>query len=315
MPNKDDITEYNDLEEQMFPVDEEMLEPNVNHFEDFDNSISDMDFSQFKGDFKSSFGKISRKVDKDTYNKKRKRKPLTKEIGVGNVNSRFTQDKATLHGKKKTVANVQIPSDRKVIVEGVDKFILGDNCATNSIKNIGYYKGKKLKKLILTFNNDSALDFNLELFNPSMPLDYLYSTSLNLNDKIQVAGGFVSYSDVLFNILANPTMIVNSTMVFSGPLSTEQIAQALQFTNKDIDGDVKIHPINLNLKIDNMQVFADTIYFDIMKSLNRPFIPDGMDVIKYKVLAGNTVTMCFYYKQISLKRVLLKEARLSKKLL
>jgi hypothetical protein len=51
------------------------------------------------------------------------------------------------------------------------------------------------------------------------------------------------------------------------------------------------------------------------KSLNRPFIPDGMDVINYTVLKGNTVTMAFFYEQISLKKVFYEEARKSKNLL
>lgn len=302
--DKEDITEYN---EDMIlpPVDNELQEENINHFEDFDNSVTDIDFSQFKGkNFKRDFKKISKHIDKKVAKKK---KPLSQNVPV--------ERKAKIFGCEKKLGKVIVPRDRKVIIEGVNKFMLQGDGDDNAIRNIGYYKGQKLKKLILTFNNDSALDFNLELFNPSMPLDYLYSTSLNLNDKIQVAGGYVSYSDVLFNLLANPTMIVNAQFVASGPLATEQRDIAWQFKNKDIDGDVKIHPINLNLKIDNMQVFADTIYFDVMKSLNRPFIPDGMDVIQYKVLAGNTVTMCFYYKQISLKKYFFKEARESKKLM
>jgi hypothetical protein len=50
----------------------------------------------------------------------------------------------------------------------------------------------------------------------------------------------------------------------------------------------------------------------MFKQLGRPFIPDGMDVIEYKILAGNSVTMCFFYKQVSLKKVFIEEARTSK---
>jgi hypothetical protein len=39
-----------------------------------------------------------------------------------------------------------------------------------------------------------------------------------------------------------------------------------------------------------------------------------MDVIQYKVLAGNQVIFGFYYKQVSLKRFFFKEAR-NKKIL
>lgn len=234
-------------------------------------------------------------------------RPLSKEIGV--------KKGARLVGGQKKISRVIVPRDKKVIVEGVSKFILSKDTKDDALKQIGYYKGKKLKELVLIFNNNSPLDFNLELFNPSMPLDYLYNTSLNLNDKISVANSPVSYSDVLFNLLANPTMIVNAVFTFSGPAVNSQISQSLQFTNKEITGTQLIHPINLNLQIDIMQVFGYVVNFEIMKTLERPFIPDGMDVIKYKVLAGMTVTMGFYYRQKSLKKFFYKEARDSKGLM
>ena len=71
--------------------------------------------------------------------------------------------------------------------------------------------------MILTFNNNSAVDFEVQVFNPSMPLDYMFSTGQNINDKVTVGGGVVSYTDVLFNMLANPTLIPNATFVFAGP--------------------------------------------------------------------------------------------------
>ena len=213
------------------------------------------------------------------------------------------------------ISKIIVPTDKKVIVEGVSKFILSQKQADDACRNTGYYKGEKLKELVLTYNNDSAIDFNLEVFNPSMPLDYLYSTSLTLNDKIQVGGGNVSYTDVLYNILANPTLIVNAKFVFAGPLVQQQFAIPLIVKNKRIDAIEKIDPYNLSLQIDNMQVQSDQVCFNIEGVFNRPYIPDGMDVMQYKILAGMTVTMCFYYKQVSLKRVLLEEARNSKKLL
>jgi hypothetical protein len=234
-------------------------------------------------------------------------KPLSKEIGV--------KKGARLVGGQKKISRVIVPRDKKVIVEGVSKFILSKDTKDDALKQIGYYKGKKLKELVLIFNNNSPLDFNLELFNPSMPLDYLYNTSLNLNDKISVANSPISYSDVLFNLLANPTMIVNAVFTFAGPSVNSQISQSLQFTNKEITGTQLIHPINLNLQLDIMQVFGYVVNFEIMKTLERPFIPDGMDVIKYKVLAGMTVTMGFYYRQKSLKKFFYKEARDSKGLM
>jgi len=217
-------------------------------------------------------------------------------------------------GEKK-ISKIIVPRDKKVIVEGVSKFILSKDKKADDVKEIGYYKGKKLKELVLIFNNNSPHDFVLELFNPSMPLDYLYNTSLNLNDKISVANSPISYSDVLFNLLANPTMIVNAKFTFSGPLVNQQISQSLQYTNKEITGTQKIHPINLNLQIDLMQVFGYVVNYQIMQSLGRPFIPDGMDVIKYKVLAGMTVTMGFYYRQKSLKKFFYQEARESQNLM
>ena len=95
------------------------------------------------------------------------------------------------------------------------------------IKDIGYYKCKKLKELVFIINNNSAIDFDLELFNPSMPLDYLFSTSGNLNNKIVVAGGNVEYTDVLFNILANPMHIINAKFLFAGATLQQQINQPL----------------------------------------------------------------------------------------
>lgn len=297
-------------------------------FELMDDTISDIDFSQFKGDdFKGSFSKINKQVDRNKKHKEYKKsisknhtsdkrshthnpqkRPLTKEFDV--------KRRAEINGKSdKKIAKVIVPNNKKVIVEGVSKFILSQGETDDSIRNIGYYKGKKLKELVLIFNNDSAIDFNVELFNPSMPLDYLQSTSQNLNDKIQVAGGAVSYSDVLYNLLANPMLIVNARFIFSGPNVIGQKSIPLSVQNKRVDGVVKVAPLNLDLQIDNMQVFGDIVNFDIMKTLNRVFVPDGMDIMKYKVLANHTVTMAFFYKQVSLKRVLLAEARNDKKLL
>lgn len=236
------------------------------------------------------------------------KKPLTQEF--------YVKKKATVIGKnQKKLSKVIVPSDRKVIVEGVSKFILSQEQKDDTLKNIGYYKGEKLNELVLTFNNNTPLDFNLELFNPSMPLDYLYSTSLNLNDKITVAGGIVSYTDVLFNLLSNPALLVNAKFVFAGASVNEQLAIPLEVKNKAITGVQKVDPLQLSLQLDTMQFAKDIIFFDMMQGLNRPFIPDGMDVIGYKVLPYNTVTMAFFYKQISLKKVFYEEARNSKKLL
>lgn len=284
---------------------------NAGEFELLDDTYNDIDFSQFKGKtFKDKFSRIKKITSKKKPKKRiiRRKKPLVKAFAV-NENTRIT-------GGVKKLARVLVPRDKTVIVEGVDKFILGKNPKDDQIRNIGYYKGEKLQELVLTFNNNSAIDFNLELFNTSMPLDYLYSTSLNLNDKIQVAGGgFVSYSDVLFNLLANPALLVNAKFTFSGPTYLQNINQPLIFKNKAITGAEKVKPIQLGLQVDNMQVADNIVFFPVMDVLNRAFIPDGMDVIQYKVLAGNTVTFAFYFKQKSLKKMFFPEAKGSKGLL
>lgn len=219
---------------------------------------------------------------------------------------------ATIHSRngRKTTEKILVPSDREVIVEGVDKFILSNTKESNAIKDIGYYKGEKLKELVLIINNDTPNDFDIELFNPSSSLDYLYATSNNLNTMIQVAGdNKVSYSDVLFNLLANPALLPNAKFTVSGAQQAAQFNQALIFKNKNIAGHEKIHPLQMNLNIDIDQNQKQIVYWNIMETLGRPYIPDGMDVIQYKVLAGNQVVFGFYYKQASIKRFFYPEAR------
>lgn len=274
---------------------------------DFNDALIDLDFSDFAGkSFKKSFRKATSKINERRGVRRPRtlvpKKPLSKQFGVGTS--------AKIVGRKKQLGKVIIPDDRKVIVEGVSKFILSDKKEDNLYRNIGYYKGKKLQELVFIFNNDSALDFELSLFNPSMPLDYLFATSQNLNDKIQVAGNSgVSYSDVLFNILANPILIRSATVVISGAQDVAQQNVALRVQDKYINGVTEIVPVNLGLKIDTMQVDANSISFNVNDVLNRPFIPDGMDVINYTILAGNTVTMCFYHEQKSIKKLFFDEAR------
>lgn len=314
-----------------------------------DDYIYGIDFSQFNGsDFKSSLNGVNRTVNRNRSQrtpvkrvivpkgrkvivegaKKRMVAPSTRVVPKGaSPTKRMVKgggrvpiqenERATItgNGRGGTTKRIIVPSSQKVIVEGVDRFILSKGKQEDNVKNIGYYKGKKLRELILTMNNNSALDFNLELFNPSEPLDYLFSTSGNLNNKIQVAGDIVSYSDVLFNILANPTHLVNAKFTFSGATYQSQINQPLIFKNKRITGEQLVEPMQLALKVDNMQVIQEIVFFDIYNSLNRPFIPNGMDVIQYKVLAGNTVTFAFYYEQKDLRKFFFKEARESKKLL
>lgn len=286
---------------------------NPDEYELLDDSFNDIDFSSFKGDTKQNLHKINktvsnRKPTKRYIKKRNVKQPLTKEFSVNK--------RATIIGKgQRKMGKVIIPNDRKVIVEGVSSFMLSDSKDNDTLRNIGYYKGKKQQQLVLIFNNDTPNDFSLELFNPSMPLDYLYSTSTNLNSQIQVAGGNVEYSDVLFNILANPLMITSATFTISGTQSqtTKQQAVALQINDKFVNGVTKIDPLNLALQIDNMQVEGNNISFSFLDTLQKPFIPDGMSVINYTVLAGNTVTMAFFYEQKAIKKLFFDEARKTNK--
>ena len=315
---KDPINDFDDDDIELFGgndteysnIDNQTTIEVDGDFDDFDGAVIDIDFSDLTGNsFRKSFKRATTKINQKRGVKKRKtllpKKPLSRQFGVSK--------NATIVGRKKQLGKVIVPDDRSVIVQGVSKFILSDKKEDNSYRNIGYWNGKKLQELVFIFNNDSALDFDLSLFNPSMPLDYLYATSQNINDKIQVAGNSgVSYSDVLFNILANPILIRSATIVISGAQPISQQAVALRVQDKYINGVTEIVPINLALKIDTMQVDANTISFNINDVLNRPLIPDGMDVINYKILAGNTVTMCFYHEQKSIKKLFFDEARKKK---
>lgn len=279
-------------------------------FSYFDDAIIDIDFSDLTGNsFKKSFKRATSKIKERRSAPKRRsllpKKPLSKMFGVSS--------NATIHSNRKQLGKVIVPDDRQVIVEGVSKFILSNKKEDNAYRNIGYHKGKKLQELIFIFNNDSALDFNISLFNPSMPLDYLYATSQNINNKVQVAGNSgVSYTDVLFNILANPILIRSATFVISGAQDTAQKNIALRIQDKYINGVTEIAPVGLSLSLDTMQVFNNSISFHVSDVLNRPLIPDGMDVIDYTILAGNTVTMCFYHEQKAIKKLFFPDARMHK---
>ena len=201
-----------------------------------------------------------------------------------------------------------MPDNREILIKGVDEFILSQG--NNEIKNIGYYKGEKLKELVLIINNDTPNDFTIEFFNPSTPLNYLYSTTDNLNNRIQVAGSNkVSYSDLLFNLLANPTILPNAKFTCSGLLLNEQFSQPMIFKNKNIAGHEKVYPIQNSLNIDIDQNQKQIIYWDIQKTLGKLYCPDGMDIMQYTVLRGMSVVFGFYYKQIQLKKVFIPELR------
>ena len=311
-------------------IDDDFIEDTQeNDVEDIE--LEDIDFSDFSGgDFKRSLRKVNRAYDKTSKKKPAKKsnilKPNTPKPSIAKSTKTTNipiNRRAILYGKQKgnveakTTKRIIVPSNQEVIIEGIDKFILANKGADN-VKNVGYCKGKKLKELILTLDNSGSLiDFNLELFNPSMPLDYLYSTSGNLNAKIQTANTDMSYTDVLFNLLGNPANIINCKFVFSGTQQqvANQVTQPLIMKNKEINSEEKIEPIQLSLQIDNMQVANDIVFFDMFSKINRPFIPNGMDVIQYKVLAGNICTFCFYYEQKDLRKLFYESARNSKKLL
>ena len=281
-------------------------------FDDFDNAILDTDFSEIRGKtYKTSFGKASRKISQREKTRKRLPKRPARKAGKNVKNIPVEQGVRTLKGKGgRKISNVIVPSSQKVIVKGVSKFILSQN--NDNAKKIGYYKGKKLKQLNIIINNSAPTDFTLNLFDPSMPLDYLFSTGNNLNNRVTIAGGQVSYSDVLFNLLANPALLVKGQINVAGANVAAQNNQSLFIYNKSIDGEQEICPFNIDLQIDTMQVFSDVVYFDISKTIGRPFIPDGMDVIKYTVLAGNSVTFTFFYTQASIKKFFFKEARINR---
>ncbi|MES2287562.1 MAG: hypothetical protein V4547_17845 [Bacteroidota bacterium] len=277
-----------------------------------DESLNDIDFSEFNGDFTSSLNGIGKKLKKTKPKVKRKLKPAK-----GPKRTIPVHKSAIMKGKtRKTTEKILVPRDRKVIIQGVDKFMLSKSKDACSYKNIGYYKGKKLRELVFVFNNNSSNDFTLELFNPSSMLDWVFNSSQNLNNKITIAGGVAaSYSDVIFHLLANPAMMPSARIFMAGNSVISQRNQNLGFKNRNIEGKQFVNPLSVGLEFDAYQFQSTVVSFDINCSLDRPFIPDGMDVVEYTVLAGMTVTMVFYYKQFSLKRFAFKEARMSKKIL
>ena len=308
--------EYNDFHdyamnpenEGKFDLEDETREIFPN---DYDTFVMEEDFSEIGGkNYRSRFSKIRKKAmrkgidGRRPIKRRRLGKPLSKSHGI--------RRKGTIHGGQKKMSKIIVPDDKKVIVEGANNFILSRSRTSDSIKNIGYWKGKKLTPLILTINNAGAVPFVMEFFNPSAPLDYLQSTGLNINNQVQVAGGIVSYTDVLFSLLANPAIVPNCQFVFAGPSIVQQRSIPLQFRDKEISGTEALSPLTLGNEIDTMQVLGDIVYFDMTNVLNRPYIPDGMDVLGYTILPGMTVVMCFYYKQVALKKVFYPEARVKR---
>jgi hypothetical protein len=286
---------------------------NLNDFDEVSEEdeldIEDIDFSNISGkNTQEKLKKISRKTSTAKVVPKKKRlapanSKSRKIVAEKDVNYRFNKIKG-----RQTITTMQLPDDREIVLKGVDEFILSQNNAP--IKNIGYYKGEKLDELILIINNDTPIDFTIELFNPSSPLDYLYATTDNLNNRIAVAGDFkVSYTDLLFNILANPVLIANAKFQATGVQANAQFNQPMIFKNKNISGHQKVFPIQNSLNIDIDQTQKQIIYWDIQKTLGRVFSPNGMDVLEYTILAGTNVVFGFYFKQLTLNKVFLPELR------
>jgi hypothetical protein len=258
-------------------------EVEVNMPYDSYEDLEDIDFDYLTGDFDTDFSNFARGKVRRKKIKRGCPKPL--------------------QPKNKII----VPDDRKLIVQGREKFKIGSK----------FHEGEKLQELNMTIDNTSnPIDFTMELFNPSAPLDYLYNSTQNLNSRITIADGVnVAYSDVLFNLLANPTMIVRGLMVCSAlgtlPANTQsgivfnQMNQAFQVKNKNIKGWQDLMPYKPNL--DAYQKQSDIVSFEIMKDLNRPFVVDGMDVLQYTVLANSKVVLNFYYKQIKLKELVFPE--------
>jgi hypothetical protein len=260
-------------------------------FENFDSLVDELDFSLLTGkDSKKNVAAVNKAVKKKLIAKK----------NTSSKNKKIVNKSARISKKEGKMGRVFVPEDREVIVEGLDKFILNPSEKDLMIKNIGYYKGKKLKELVFLINNDTPNNFSIELFNPSSPLDYLYSTSQNLNNQISVANSPISYSDVLFSLLANPVLIPNVKMVITGLNAVGQKNIPLILKDKSITGEQLIQPLNVNLQIDPYQFQREIVFFHVEDVLGKNFIPDGMSVAEYTVLPFTQVVVCFYYEQKSL---------------
>ena len=325
------------------------------------DELEGVDFSSLTGDFKSSLKKLSKAHDRndvkikkiiapgnrpviiegekrneDDYffsnpkrpsahigSKQKKTANKKKVVNTLKLNKDWGVNKAaTIHSSnQKSINRVLIPGDRRVIVEGVQKFILSEDCNVHDYKSIGYCNGKKLREMLFTINNEGSNDFTIEFFNPSTPMDYYQATSQNVNDKIVVAGSNVAnvqYTDVLSHMMSNPAKIYNSKVVISAPSDAvllNQRNQNMQLIQKDLTAVMDIKSLNIDLMIDAFQFQSNTVAFSYIKELSRSYIPDGMDVMRYTVLAGCTVSIAFYYEQKKLKKFFYKETRDNKLIL
>jgi hypothetical protein len=144
-------------------------------FDEIDNVLDDFDFSNFDDkDFKQSFAKVKSQIKKVIVPGNRKvivegqkqpgRVPFIKDETLSpsknsslKLDPSFKQQKqqqqvdgigvqegeqVLIKGRnKKTISKIQIPRDRKVIVEGANKMMLSEDKRDTLIKQLGYYKG------------------------------------------------------------------------------------------------------------------------------------------------------------------------------
>jgi hypothetical protein len=258
--------------------------------------IDDIDFSELRGGVKTSLKKANTKV-----NQKKKKRPMVRT--KGGLKRRVPRKK-----KKRIEAKVLVSDDRKIIIEGVDKFMMSND--NDSEKKIGWYKGEKLKQLAFTIDNTDGVEFEVDLFRPSERTSYLIANSQDLNDKIIVgAGTTVSYQDIVMNMLSNPAMLLHVQMTFAGQNVSGQLNQPLRFMSSNIASEQVVKPVATQLFFDIQQFQNNTVRFSLIDRLQRGYVPDGLDWIRYKVLAGTSVNMVFFYKQQHLKDFFFKETR------
>jgi transposase len=183
------------------------------------------------------------------------------------------------------------------------------------------YMGPKIGVENVGFAAEGNINYTVEFFNPSTPMDYYQATSQNINDKISVAGqnvNGVQYTDVMWHMMSNPTRIINSKIVITAPNDTILFAQRdfnFGITQKDLRAYTDTEPINIPQLLDKFQFQSNILAFNFQNELNRPYVPDGMDILRYTILAGCTVSIAFYYEQKMLKKYFYKDLRDNKHIL
>lgn len=274
--------------------------------------FEDMDFSEIRGKtFKSSLKRSNDRLKKKgisttSGNKKSKNDRVYRKTYVKPGQSATISDNDQSANPKKTTQNIIVSSDQRVVINGVSNFML-DN-SYDSLRTIGYYKGEKLKELLLTFNNTTGNDLTIDIFNPTGWGKYLIANRQDLDDRIIVGGGQIPYSQAVFSMIGAPPLIANCKFQFVCPDEVslkEQLNQTLNFKNSSIQAYSVVKPNTFT--VDYMQYQVNVNTFDIIQEIARPFFPDGTDTLEYTIKAGSTVVMCFYYKHFPLVELLYKE--------